>query len=116
MIVFDIDDFKQINDSYGHSAGNRCLKEIADCLKKAYSRDGLCYRIGGDEFCVLLRADADRESCRERMEREWKLRKNVYDRLPGISAGAASFRVGDDIQKVKELADCNLYKMKREHK
>lgn len=55
LVVFDIDDFKHINDNYGHLLGDKCLEEVAACIKKAYSKDGFCYRIGGDEFCVLLR-------------------------------------------------------------
>ena len=56
LVVFDVDDFKQINDSYGHVQG-RSLSwlEIAECIKKAYANFGYCYRIGGDEFCVLLK-------------------------------------------------------------
>lgn len=46
LIVFDIDDFKNINDSCGHTVGDRCLKETAACIKKAYSKDDLCYRTG----------------------------------------------------------------------
>ncbi len=61
LVVFDVDDFKQINDRYGHLQGDVCLAEIADCIKKAYARCGYCYRIGGDEFCVLLK-DEDREA------------------------------------------------------
>ena len=47
LIVLDLDNFKYINDTYGHQAGDQCLKVIAECLKKAYSRYGNCYRIGG---------------------------------------------------------------------
>ena len=53
LVVFDVDDFKQVNDLYGHLQGDVCLAEIADCIKKAYAQYGYCYRIGGDEFCVL---------------------------------------------------------------
>ena len=60
LVVFDVDDFKQVNDRYGHVKGDICLAEIAACIKKAYARHGYCYRMGGDEFCVLLR-DGDRE-------------------------------------------------------
>ena len=60
LVVFDVDAFKQINDSYGHVQGDLCLAEIAECIKKAYANFGYCYRIGGDEFCVLLK-NADKE-------------------------------------------------------
>lgn len=63
LVVFDVDSFKQINDRYGHLQGDVCLAEIADCIKKAYARCGYCYRIGGDEFCVLLRDEADEARC-----------------------------------------------------
>lgn len=56
LVVFDVDDFKQVNDRYGHVKGDICLAEIAACIKKAYARHGYCYRMGGDEFCVLLTA------------------------------------------------------------
>ena len=65
LIVFDLDNFKYINDTYGHQAGDQCLKVIAECLKKAYSRYGNCYRIGGDEFCVLFREPKKEKYCRE---------------------------------------------------
>ena len=61
LVVFDVDHFKHINDRYGHLQGDVCLAEIADCIKKAYASYGYCYRIGGDEFCVLLK-DAQREA------------------------------------------------------
>ena len=54
--MFDVDDFKQINDRYGHVQGRSLSwQEIAECIKKAYANFGYCYRIGGDEFCVLLK-------------------------------------------------------------
>ena len=61
LVVFDVDNFKYINDHYGHLQGDVCLAEIADCIKKAYASYGYCYRIGGDEFCVLLK-DTRREA------------------------------------------------------
>ena len=65
LIAFDVDSFKQINDCYGHLQGNACLAAIAACLKKAYANDGYCYRIGGDEFCVLLKNAAKEAACKE---------------------------------------------------
>ena len=75
LVVFDIDDFKHINDNYGHLLGDKCLEEVAACIKKAYSKDGFCYRIGGDEFCVLLNANTDQESCYRRLIEELNLRR-----------------------------------------
>ena len=116
MIVFDIDDFKQINDNCGHSTGDRCLKETAACIKKAYSKDGLCYRIGGDEFCVLLNVNADKEKCDEALVDELNARRKLFDKLPYVSFGSALFKAGDNADRVKEFADRNMYQMKRKHK
>ena len=116
LIVFDIDDFKQINDNYGHLTGDRCLKEIADCIKNAYSKVGLCYRVGGDEFCVLLNADADEENCYRMLIKELDLRRETLKILPYVSVGLASFVKGDNILKVKETADNNMYQFKKEQK
>ena len=54
LIVFDVDDFKHVNDVYGHVKGDLCLSIIANCIKKAYAKYGYCYRIGGDEFAAIL--------------------------------------------------------------
>lgn len=116
LVVFDVDDFKQINDNYGHLMGDECLKEIAACIKKAYSRDGFCYRIGGDEFCVLLHEKSDVDKCYRRLLKEWKNRKRSMRILPHISIGTATFKSGDNAQKVKETADQELYLFKNKQK
>ncbi|MEA4953921.1 MAG: GGDEF domain-containing protein [Pseudoflavonifractor sp.] len=53
FFIFDIDDFKSINDRYGHPFGDFCLKATAGCIKDVFSKTGLCFRTGGDEFCVI---------------------------------------------------------------
>ena len=55
ILFFDINNFKTINDTYGHAYGDSCLKTIGELLRSVYGEYGDCYRIGGDEFCVLLR-------------------------------------------------------------
>ena len=90
LVVFDVDDFKQVNDRYGHLQGDVCLAEIAHCIKKAYAHCGYCYRIGGDEFCVLLE-NADREAwCAQEFERLLALRREVVHCLPRVSLGSAT--------------------------
>lgn len=54
IIVFDINDLKIINDNCGHSIGDQMIKEIAIILKKEFKDKGTGYRIGGDEFCVII--------------------------------------------------------------
>ncbi|WP_283231516.1 GGDEF domain-containing protein [Fusibacillus kribbianus] len=116
LIVFDIDDFKKINDNYGHLIGDQCLKEIAASIKKAYSKDGFCYRIDGDEFCVLLKENADAEADYRKLINELNSRRKMQNYLPYVSIGSASFTAGDDILTVKETADQNMYQFKRRKK
>ena len=115
LVVFDVDDFKQINDRYGHLQGDVCLAEIADCIKKAYAHCGYCYRIGGDEFCVLLE-NADREAwCAQEFERWLALRREVVHCLPRVSLGSAPIS-GEDLLAVKDQADREMYRCKKARK
>ena len=115
LVVFDVDDFKQINDRYGHLQGDVCLAEIADCIKKAYARRGYCYRIGGDEFCVLLR-DGDKEhACARDFVRRLSERRKELDFLPTVSFGSAEIS-SENVVTVKDRADHNMYRYKKERK
>lgn len=55
LMVWDIDDFKQVNDTYGHYFGDEVIKHLATELNRAVANRGLVGRIGGDEFLVLLK-------------------------------------------------------------
>lgn len=116
LIVLDLDDFKHINDTYGHLAGDRCLREIAQCLKKAYGRYGNCYRIGGDEFCVLLWNPEKEVFCREKFY--WNLTKQRVKTsiLPNVSYGSALLDEYESIRDTKARADQKMYQNKKEHK
>ena len=115
LVVFDVDDFKQVNDRYGHVKGDICLAEIAACIKKAYARHGYCYRMGGDEFCVLLR-DGDREhACARDFVRRLDERRKELDFLPTVSFGSAEIS-SENVVTVKDRADHNMYRYKKEHK
>ena len=54
LILFDLDNFKRINDSEGHPEGDRVLREFGECLSSAFRRDDVIGRLGGDEFIVLI--------------------------------------------------------------
>ena len=115
LVVFDVDDFKQINDRYGHLQGDLCLAEIAACLKKAYARCGYCYRIGGDEFCVLLKDRAQEAPCAEDFLRRLEQRREALPFLPTVSFGSAAFS-GEDVGTVKDRADREMYRYKSQRK
>ena len=115
LVVFDVDDFKQINDRYGHLQGDICLAEIGRCIKKAYARSGYCYRTGGDEFCVLME-NADREAqCAQEFVRQLEQRRKAVDFLPTVSFGSAPF-LGEDVLAVKNRADREMYRYKKARK
>lgn len=115
LIVFDVDDFKHVNDVFGHVKGDSCLSIIADCIKKAYAIYGYCYRIGGDEFCVLLKNSRNEEACSVQFESFIKKKRNKYTYLPSVSYGSALLLKGD-IVSIKDLADQNMYLNKKKHK
>ena len=115
LVVFDVDDFKQVNDRYGHVKGDICLAEIAACIKRAYARHGYCYRTGGDEFCVLLR-DGDKEhACARDFVRRLSERRKELDFLPTVSFGSAEIS-SENVVTGKDRADHNMYRYKKERK
>jgi diguanylate cyclase (GGDEF)-like protein len=60
VLLFDLNGFKHFNDNFGHPAGDDLLMRLGAALRKAVGDDGTPYRIGGDEFCVLLGCERDR--------------------------------------------------------
>lgn len=115
LVVFDVDDFKQVNDCHGHVKGDLCLAGIAECIKKAYADSGYCYRIGGDEFCVLLKNRAKEEECRQEFLRRWTEKRRKFTFFPTVSYGSAPFS-GEDIAVVKDRADQDMYQYKKGRK
>lgn len=115
LIVLDVDNFKQVNDHYGHLQGDVCLAKIAVCIKKTYASFGYCYRIGGDEFCVLLKNGEKEEECRKELLQRLEEQRKKLTYLPTVSYGSAIFS-GEDIVEVKDRADREMYKYKKERK
>lgn len=56
LVLIDLDGFKELNDTFGHTAGDACLCEVAQRLRQAFHDAGLVARLGGDEFAIILRA------------------------------------------------------------
>lgn len=118
ILFFDVDRFKQINDTYGHAFGDRVLREVGYAIKEHYGRYGKCFRFGGDEFCVVLTKEQEqvKKLNREFNEAMEQLRLEE-SRIPFISIGYAFF--DPDNQNVRDCvaqADQMMYLNKEKHK
>jgi diguanylate cyclase (GGDEF)-like protein len=111
VIILDLDDFKQINDSQGHVAGDKILKEVSMVIREAIRPSDLLVRWGGDEFLVML--DGDHGGARVLAKRI----HDAVDRAPNIpvtfSCGIAKFENGDTLDSLTRRADQALYSSKK---
>lgn len=121
LILFDIDRMKRINDSFGHHAGDQAIAFTAQCIRDVFQGDGDCYRIGGDEFCVILTSSPD---IPQKLRRFDTLVKNRgKDSIPiSVSHGWETRRFPaeppitlEDLVALKTAADKNLYLNKQRH-
>jgi len=117
LAVWDIDFFKKVNDTYGHKAGDKVLKTIAQLLNDRIRETDFLARFGGEEFVMFLPGTKEEETLRLVND----LRKKVEDcgfHYQGnavnitVSCGISSFIEGDTLEKVFERADNALYKAK----
>lgn len=118
IIFFDIDDFKKINEEYGYDYGDFCLSQIGKIIIMQYSAYGSCYRIGGDEFCVILERKLDLlQLLNLSFTDELVTQKNINPRLPRVSIGYGYYdSTKRDINKAMDEADRRLYTFKRDRK
>ena len=118
ILFFDVDRFKQVNDTFGHGAGDECLKAVAGELRSAYGKHGLCYRIGGDEFAVILSGGPELALKLSRaFEGSIRALQLKDSRMPGVSMGYACYDAGTShIRDVIEEADAMLYRNKQSHR
>lgn len=115
VLFFDADNYKDINDNYGHAYGDAVLKRIGYYIKKAYAPYGMCFRYGGDEFCVILTRQLNKvnEINRTFFESVDKHRE-TDPRFPWISVGYAFYKPSvDDIRDTIAEADKMMYKYKQ---
>lgn len=115
MFIFDLDDFKHINDNYGHQTGDKVLKLFAEILQGYFHPDDLIGRIGGDEFMVLVLGEMPEGYVARRCRSvQHELKTTNIDGATGITC---SMGIAEDTQRMtfKELyekADKALYKAK----
>lgn len=68
FIMIDVDDFKQVNDNYGHINGDKVLKKISGIISENFSADDIVFRMGGDEFAVYAAGLTDEMECRRKFD------------------------------------------------
>ena len=124
LVMLDLDHFKEVNDNLGHPEGDRILKETADMLRETFRKIDIIGHIGGDEFCVFLVGDFEKEIVDRRLEHFMSLRRKEFPSKSGgtfclsVSAGYAGVpNQGEPLDKFVELvarADAALY-WQKEH-
>ncbi len=117
LVVFDLDRFKDFNDTHGHSAGNQLLTGVGRVLLRETRGTDLAARFGGEELIVLVQGGAhDAALLAERVRRAVsELAVRVPDGLAGttVSAGVATFPREPDAPSLLDAADGALYEAKR---
>lgn len=119
VILLDLDRFKQINDTYGHSVGDQVLRVFAGMLKNEASENEMICRYGSEEFLVII-VDISREEVLAEAERirliTEKLELHTLEGVPfqiSVSQGISMLRSDETIQDAIRRADERLYKAKR---
>ncbi len=115
LLAVDIDHFKRINDRHGHDCGDRVLRQVSHLLKATTRQDDACFRTGGEEFLLLLRA-TDQAGARQVAERVRTLieQARFSDNLSvTISIGVASHQTGQSWECWTKSCDNRLYEAKR---
>jgi diguanylate cyclase (GGDEF)-like protein len=114
LIMFDIDHFKAVNDTYGHDVGDYVLKTTVDIIKKDIRRTDVFVRYGGEEFIIMLPETAieGAKLCAENTRAT--IEQNNFDKVKKItiSVGVTMFKENDTIDSVTKRVDEALYRAK----
>jgi len=120
MMIVDVDNFKGINDTYGHEVGDKILKKVAGILSSAFRSGDYVFRIGGDEFVVLmLKMDPElKHVIKRKIAQVSEALEATDDDLPYVSlsigiAFSSDVDEGEDVSAgIFRKADLALYKVK----
>jgi diguanylate cyclase (GGDEF)-like protein len=117
LLLADIDHFKRINDTYGHSAGDSVLKGLSALLRQLLRRSDVLCRWGGEEFLILLRGTVLKEAYQIAERIRQAVESYVFQPFRGagfvtVSIGGCGLPPDRDIEGLIEMADSALYKAK----
>jgi diguanylate cyclase (GGDEF)-like protein len=115
LLVFDLDNFKRVNDRFGHQEGDQVLVSFGEILQSCLRDSDHAFRFGGDEFCCLL-IDSDAKANKRvanRISKAIKAHPIFVQHGVSSSVGSTSFVSSDDAMSLFERADSALYKAKQ---
>ncbi|TQR18718.1 GGDEF domain-containing protein [Psychrobacillus soli] len=116
VIMLDLNNFKEVNDQYGHQKGDELLVQIASKLTKFVKKNDLVARWGGDEFVILvsnIKEDFGTDYTQTLLKKLKEHNSSEFSSI-GASIGYAVYpRDGDNLQKLIQIADGGMYKEKR---
>lgn len=117
LIMLDLNNFKEVNDEYGHHKGDELLVQTATILNKFVTKNDLVARWGGDEFIILVSNIKENfaDNYVQKLQREIKGRNSEVLYNVGASVGYAIYpQQGNSFQKLVQEADAKMYKEKKE--
>jgi len=118
VLYFDINDFKQINDQYGHAAGDLAIRHVSQLLSAAMRESDFLARIGGDEFAIIMYYASEDAARKRGAKIAEKLQKTpfTFNGKPicvSSAYGCYTVRAGDDAESSLAAADMSMYVDKR---
>jgi diguanylate cyclase (GGDEF)-like protein len=115
LLYFDLDEFKRVNDTLGHAAGDRVLRTFARQLSANFRDSDVVARVGGDEFCVLLTSATTEDVERPLSLLRGRLETREGEPLVSFSVGVAPYDPArhQNVQALVEEADLLMYRQKR---
>jgi diguanylate cyclase (GGDEF)-like protein len=115
LMLIDIDDFRLVNDTKGHAAGDETLKSLAENLRRRFAHPNRIYRVGGDEFCVILHDLDPRQALDLGQQLTQRIRLGATGSAETgltLSAGIAMIERGIGMEELVSRADSALYAAK----
>jgi len=114
LIMIDCDNFKEINDNFGHLKGNEVLANISKAMKSIFRKTDIIGRIGGDEFCIYINGIPSKNFVQAKCEQLSRLITEMnQDICISISMGIAFFHEEISYEELFQKADKALYQIKR---
>jgi two-component system cell cycle response regulator len=112
LLFLDLNGFKHLNDTHGHGAGDEALTRLGGRLRDAVGQDGNAYRVGGDEFCVLLTCPAERFDATTKRTAEALTESGPGYEIAASWGGARVPEEADTPSAALQLADVRMYAQK----